>query len=338
MVNLTNLEAEIKEAEKKKEEELIEAQIEVYEGQNYQAREAYEKAQEKYTATRRKLPKDISTDKDYKEQDLQAQYIQARVIAPEQEKQVKEYRDEIKKQQKASKEIQVLDKELPQLYTSAVQEVESVKTGVEKAKKKVEEKYDAVIQTKQETYDTEKARRAKQYADVEKTYQETLAKTAYTDEALKKEISARGSRHFSPRRFSYEWGKQSQNYNKRALEVKQSAEASLRYEHYTLEGHNVGQKVPPNAGKDVFKMINEMKHVDARDLHSGYCYVKVGVARRNLLSGMYGIEEYNKQVSAGITAYKESERKRTEAKLRTSKAQLASAVQQYRAHWANVAS
>ena len=46
MVNLGTLEQEIKEAKEKKEAEVVEAQIQVYEGQNYEAREAYEKAKE----------------------------------------------------------------------------------------------------------------------------------------------------------------------------------------------------------------------------------------------------------------------------------------------------
>ena len=86
----------------------------------------------------------------------------------------------------AQKEVEILDKELPQLYTKAVEEVESVKTGVAQAKQKVADKYDTVIQTKTTALETEKARRAKQFADVEKTYQETLAKTPYTEAKLKK--------------------------------------------------------------------------------------------------------------------------------------------------------
>ena len=249
MVNLGTLEQEIKEAKEKKEAEVVEAQIEVYEGQNYEARQAYEKAQEKYTATRRKLPKDVPTDKAYKEQDLQAQYIQQRVTSPTQEKQVKEYRTEIKKQQKASKEIHVLHEELPQLYSSAVEEVESVKTGVEKAKQKVEEKYDAVLQTKQETYDKESTRRSKQFADVEKEYQKALANNPYTDEAKKKRRAELQSRHFSPLRFNYEWQKQSENYVKQAKQAKIEAERNIRYEHLKLEGRSLIH-VSHNSGMD----------------------------------------------------------------------------------------
>ena len=176
MVNLKTLEMEIKEAKEKKEAEVVEAQIEVYEGQNYEAREAYEKAKEEREEARRKLPKDIPTDEQYKQQDVQAQYIQARVTAPAHEKQVQEYRTEIKRQQAISKSVQVLDKGLPQLYMSAVKEVETTKTKAKQAKEKVETKYDAIIQTKQETYDKEKARREKQFTSVEKTYQETKEK------------------------------------------------------------------------------------------------------------------------------------------------------------------
>ena len=210
MVNLKTLEAELKEAKEKKEAEVVEAQIEVYEGQNYEAREAYEQAKEERTTARSKLPKDVPTDKQYARQDLEAQYIQMRVVSPKQEKQVQEYRAEIKRQREVSKSVQVLDKQLPQLYSSAVEEVESVKTGVEKAKQQVGEKYDAIITPKQETYDTEKARRESQWAKAQSDYQKAVASNPYTDEAKKKRRAELSGRHFSATRFNWEWGQQSQ--------------------------------------------------------------------------------------------------------------------------------
>ena len=126
MVNLTNLEAEIKEAEKKKEEELVEAQIEVYEGQNFEAKERLEEAKQKRAQARSRLPEEIPDDPEYKERLLQAQYIEARVVSPKQVEQIREYREEIKKQQKAKETVQVLDKEIPQLYTKAVEESKEV--------------------------------------------------------------------------------------------------------------------------------------------------------------------------------------------------------------------
>ena len=99
MVNVIKTEKEIKEAKAEKEEEELKAQIEVYEGQSYESREKYQEAKQKRSTARTKLPEDVPTDATYKEQDLQAQYIQANVVSPNQEKQVKEYRAEIKKQQ-----------------------------------------------------------------------------------------------------------------------------------------------------------------------------------------------------------------------------------------------
>ena len=340
MVNLKNLEAEIKEAEKKKEEELVKAQIEVYEGQNYQAREAYEKAQEKYTATRRKLPKDVPTDKDYKEQDLQAQYIQARVISPTQEKQVKEYRAEIEKQQKASKSVQVLNKELPQLYSSAVEEVESVKTGVEKAKQKVEEKYDAVIQTKQETYDTEKARRESQWDKVQSDYQKAVASNPYNDEAKSKRQAELQSRHFSSLRFNYEWAKASQRYLTQAQQAKKEAEAQIRLEHYTKDGFQFVEvgALQRDAGQ-LMGDISRGKGMNYRNISAkGRKQVELVMAKRDLLSGNITEQEYYKRTGQSQTKYKKYEQQQSEMRSAQARAQVAGYLKADSAHWANVAS
>jgi hypothetical protein len=341
MVNITKTEKEIEEAKAKKEEEELKVQIEVYEGQSYEARQAYEKAQEKYTATRRKLPKDIPTDKDYKEQDLQAQYIQARVISPTQEKQVKEYRAEIEKQQKASKSVQVLNKELPQLYSSAVQEVESVKTGVEKAKQKVTDKYDPIIQTKTKAVETEKARRAKQFADVQTAYKEALSNNPYTQEkgSVRRRELEHG-RHFNVTRFNYKWRQQSQNYIKQAKQAKIEAEKKIRYEHLTLEGRSL-KHVAPNAGFNWDEYNRqEMWRLDARELNPSYHggNLILAVARENYLRGMYDFQTYSQIAGGGARAVKAEKEAQAERARAKSKAQLAGAVAKDRAHWASVAS
>ena len=340
MVNVIKTEKEIEEAKAKKEEEELKVQIEVYEGQSYEARQAYEKAQEKYTATRRKLPKDIPTDKDYKEQDLQAQYIQARVVSPTQEKQVKEYRAEIEKQQKASKSVQVLNKELPQLYSSAVQEVESVKTGVEKAKQKVADKYDPIIQTKTTALETEKARRAKQFADVEKEYQKALANNPYTEEKgsiRRRELEH--DRHFSAVKFNYNWGQQRQHYIKQTQQAKIEAERNIRYEHLRLDERSL-KSPAPNSGFNWKEYDRkEMWRYDARELNPSYHggNLVLAVAKENYLRGMYDYDTYSQIAGGGsraVKAEKEAQAERARAK---SKAQLAGAIAKDRAHWASVA-
>lgn len=340
MVNLKNLEAEIKEAEKKKEEELIEAQIEVYEGQNYEARQAYEKAQQDYATTRSKLPKDVPTDKQYARQDLEAQYIQARVISPKQEKQVKEYRAEIKRQREVAKSVQVLDKQLPQLYSSAVQEVESVKTGVEKAKQKVETKYDVVIQTKQETFDKETARRQAQYEKVQSDYQKAVTSNPYNDEAKSKRQAELQSRHFSPLRFNYEWDKASQRYLAKANKAKLEAEAQIRLEHYTKDGFQFVEvgALQRDAGQ-LMGDISRGKGMNYRNISArGRKQVELVMAKRDLLSGNITEQEYYKRTGMSQAKYKAYEQQQSEMRSAQARAQVAGYLKADSAHWANVAS
>ena len=129
-----DLEKQYEEAKLKQSGEIAQAEIEVYEGQVYEAKNAYEEAKKKRADARSKLPEDIPNDPYYKERLLEAQYIKDRVQSPEQREEVDEYTAEIKKQQKAKSTIQVLDKEIPELYLSAVKESERVESKVTKAK------------------------------------------------------------------------------------------------------------------------------------------------------------------------------------------------------------
>ena len=334
MVNVIKTEKEIKEAKAEKEEEELKAQIEVYEGQSYESREKYQEVKQKRSTARSKLPEDVPTDATYKEQDLQAQYIQANVVSPNQEKQVKEYRAEIKKQQTASKKVQVLDKELPQLYASAVQEVESVKTGVAQAKQKVSDKYDAVIQTKTTLLETEKARRAKQFADVETAYQEKLAKNPYTDEEKKKvQLHPKTSRL----KFNYQWGESHTRYNKQAKEAKIEAERNLRYKHLVLDERSL-TSVAYNSGMN-WKEYNRQKfHLqDARELSDSYGNWKIQTAKENYLRGMYGWETYQTVVSGGVKAVKQAQQQQAESAMAKSKAKNKGELAESRKHWESVA-
>ena len=127
MVNLNTLEAEKKKAQEEKEGNIVEAQIEVYENQNYEARNAYADAKAKRGKSRAKLPEEIPEERMYKEQLLQADQIKASFTSPDQQKERQEvdnYKAEIRTQQKAKETVEVLDRELPQLYKKAEQEVE----------------------------------------------------------------------------------------------------------------------------------------------------------------------------------------------------------------------
>jgi hypothetical protein len=172
MVSLQELNAKIEEAKLKKDKESIDAQIEVYEGQAYEAHQSYTEAKASRSKSRSKLPKDIPDDSAYKERLLEAQYIKMKVFTQEQSDQVDTYTAEIKKQQKAKKNIQILDKQIPQLYTSAVQEVEATKSAVTKAKEDVEVKYDAVIKTHKE----EIVKKEKRIKEEEKRIEEVIIK------------------------------------------------------------------------------------------------------------------------------------------------------------------
>ena len=171
------LEQQLAEAKAKQAGEIAQAQIEVYEGQTYDAKNAYQEAKAKRSTTRRKLPEKIPDDPYYKEKALEAQYIKQRLRTPEHVEAVDEYSSEIKKQQKAKETIHVLDKAIPQLYASAVAESKSIETKVSKAKvaetKRQEELvtgFQTAIITEQKAevkrVATEKARVAKEAKDL----------------------------------------------------------------------------------------------------------------------------------------------------------------------------
>ena len=162
------LEKQMAEAEAKKAGEIAQAQIEVYEGQNYEAKNAYQEAKSKRGTARSKLPEEIPTDPYYKERLLEAQYIKANISSPEhseEHKHVASYTAEIKKQQKAKSTIQVLDKQIPQLYASAVAESKAVETKAEKAKVVEIKRQEELITGFQTAIVTEQKAEVKRVAD-----------------------------------------------------------------------------------------------------------------------------------------------------------------------------
>ena len=171
MVNLNTLEAEKKKAQEEKEGNIVEAQIEVYENQNYEARNDYADAKAKRGKSRAKLPEKIPEDSTFNENLLQAQYAKMRAVTQTQSDQVDEYTAEIKSQQKAKETIQVLDRELPQLYKKAEQEVESVKESVYvTAKETATKTQNALIQSYSTQIKTESERRSAEIQAVDKEW------------------------------------------------------------------------------------------------------------------------------------------------------------------------
>lgn len=181
------LEKQIAEATAKQAGEIAQAQIEVYEGQNFEAKQKWEEAKQKRAQARSKLPEKIPDDSEYKERLLEAQYIEARVVSPKQVQQVREYREEIKKRQQAKETVQVLDKEIPQLYTKAVEESKEVEKKVEQAKQAEIKKQEALITSYQKQITEEKQRVQREAQAREDAYKAYL-KSNSGDKSISKKI------------------------------------------------------------------------------------------------------------------------------------------------------
>ena len=163
----------------------------------------------------------------------QAQASQAQAVLDEQQyqKDLAQYQKDLAEYDKQQAEFEKqYQKELVQ-YNKDKAEYDKQKAEYDKQQKKIADaklKEQARI-AEEKRLEQEKAdKRAAQFAAVEKTYQETLSKNPYTDEAKKKvQLHPKTSRL----KFNYEWGKQSQNYNKQAQQQKIEAERNIRYQH-----------------------------------------------------------------------------------------------------------
>ena len=341
MVSLQELNAKIEEAKMKKDKESIDAQIEVYEGQSYEARQSYTEAKASRSKSRSKLPKDIPDDSAYKERLLEAQYIKMKVFNQEQSDQVDEYTAEITKQQKAKEKIQVLDKEIPQLYTSAVQEIETTKSAVTKAKEDVEVKYDAVIKTHEE----EVVKEEKRIEDRSAVFDSVPSGGSWGDFIAGKETVYLGGgqgrrpnqrkdsrqraidQHFAQGTLpptnigNARGGNDTTNYT--YLQMQSEYNLKIKTQNATINIQKAQKEygfsmtsVPPNAGRDVFKALanpalygigtDARQMVGRKDIGAN---VKIGTANKNLREGMYSITEYQKIVGQADA------QKRDEAKL-----------------------
>jgi hypothetical protein len=181
------LEKQIVEATTKQAGEVAQAQIEVYEGQNFEAKQKWEEAKQKRAQARSKLPEKIPDDSEYKERLLEAQYIEARVVSPKQVQQVREYREEIKKRQQAKETVQVLDKEIPQLYAKAVEESKEVEKKAEQAKQAEIKKQEALIASYQKQI-TEEKQRVQREAQAREDAYKAYMKANRGDKSISKKI------------------------------------------------------------------------------------------------------------------------------------------------------
>jgi len=337
MVNLKQLNEQIEEAKMKKDKESIDAQIEVYEGQSYEARQSYTEAKASRSKSRSKLPKDVPDDSAYKERLLEAQYIKMKVFSQEQSDQVDEYTAEIKKQQKAKETTQVFDKQIPQLYTSAVQEVETTKSAVTKAKEDVEVKYDAVINTAQEAHTKETTRRGEQWKQVEHDYVLTVSKNQWTPD----KVPAYDKRHtYDQGRLVWGYEQKSKKYLKDAQEAKIDSEMSLRFEHMTADGFQFA-KVGA-VSKEGSKLLTDIvvhgkdhgRSVPAQDRH----YVELIMARSSLLKGEISEAQYHNMTSVSTTKKQAEDKKQAEARSALARAKSHGQLSADSKKWAKVAS
>ena len=140
------LEKQYADAQAGRDDAIQQAQIQVYEGQITEARDAYTEARSKRSKARSKLPEEIPTDPFYKEKLLEAQYIKMKMTNVEDVERVNRYTANIKEQQKAKETIQVLDKAMPDLYTKAEQEVETAKQKISTAKTTETQKQDKMLE------------------------------------------------------------------------------------------------------------------------------------------------------------------------------------------------
>jgi len=181
-------------------------------------------------------------------------------------------------------------------------------------------------------------KRAAEFAAVEKTYQETLSKNPYTDEAGSKRRRELQGRHFSPTRFNYEWGKQYQNYNKRAAEAKIEAERDIRYQHLKEDGRTLSPPAPNSGFNWKEYDRKEMWRYDARELNPSYHggNLVLAVAKENYLRGMYDYDTYQTVVGGGQRAVKAEQQAQADRAMAKSKAKVAGYLAADAEHWNTV--
>jgi len=246
-------------------------------------------------------------------------------------------------QTQASQAQAVLDeqqyqKELAQ-YNKDKAEYDKKKAEYDAQQKKIEDakaKEQARI-AEEERLAKEKAdKRAAQFAAVEKTYQETLAK----DPNLGADFPNPRSNIGSGYKQSYQKAKSSQLYQARALESKQEAQAQLRYQHYTEDGFTFasGGTGQSDFGKAVadYNMGRPLgyRKISARGQHQ----FNLWLAKNDLLYGRISEDQYHSRTGSSQSSYKSHEQKAAEQRSKQAQAKVAGYLAADAKHWQSVAS
>lgn len=184
-------------------------------------------------------------------------------------------------------------------------------------------------------------KRAAEFAAVEKEYQETLAKNPYTGENRKIESAKRQGRHFNRLKFNYEWGQQSQNYDKNAKEAKREAEREVRTKHLTQDGWTptpipVTGWLQPDAAKQLGD-IAQGKGRGYRNVDANSAYqVSVVLANRAVQYGEISISQHSSQIAAATAKYRGYKERQSAEFSRQARAKSAGQLAADRAHWQSV--
>ena len=188
-------------------------------------------------------------------------------------------------------------------------------------------------------------RRKAEFQKIEENYQKTIAKNPYTETERKKGFAiANQFGKGNKRIFNRDFNAQKARYNAQAQQAKIEAEKKLRYKHYTADGFNVKQQIPPNAGKDAFRAVQKYKNYDPRKTYvnkndAGFNsgWAKAEVARQWLLQGKLNMNEYENILASSVSSAKQQREAQAKRSLAQSKARNKAEVIQDREKWNNVA-
>lgn len=188
-------------------------------------------------------------------------------------------------------------------------------------------------------------RRKAEFQKVEDNYKQQLAKNPYSEAERKRKFGiANQFGNQSKLKFNYDFDKQRARYNAQAKEAKIKAEKKLRYKHYTADGYNVKQQIPPNAGKDAFRAVQKFKNYDPRKTYvnkndAGFNtgWAKAEVARQWLLQGKLNINEYQNIVGSSVSFAKQQREAQVKRSLAQSRARNKGEVIQDRKKWNDTA-
>ena len=200
------------------------------------------------------------------------------------------------------------------------------------------DKYDSIIQTKTTVLETEKARRAKQFAEVEATYQKTQDENPFNEQNKTDTRNKHMGRHFSVVRFNYEYDKAWANYNRQAQKTRQSSMAELRLEHYTKDEFPF-----VSAGalqRDAGQLLGDIargKGMGYRNISAkGRYQVELVMAKRSLLAG--GNEkQYFETVKKTQQKYGRYQQQQSDMRSAQARAKVAGYLKADSEHWASVA-